>query len=91
MIEEKIGNPRYCSFETNYCNCMQQDKDFGKDEDKALKHIKNWLDYMLRGNLDYSMKSQETSKGEKKVYIKTLRWKEYGCKYWAKWIFKNFK
>lgn len=91
MIEEKIGNPRYCSFETNYPNCMQDRKDFGKDEDNALKHIKGWLDYMLRGNLDYSMKSKETHKGEKKTYVKTLSWKEYGCKYWAKWTFKNFK
>lgn len=84
---------RYCTFHTNCHNCLHEDIDFGRDEAKAAKHLNEWVDFLMRNDYDFSVKSikAETEDG-KETYIRKITWTDYTNKeFEAVWTFKNFK
>ena len=85
---------RYCTFYTNCHNCcLREDINFGKDEDKAAKHLNEWVDFLMRNDYDFSVKSIKTETEDgKKTYIRKITWTAYTNKeFEAVWTFKNFK
>lgn len=94
MAQKTIGSRRYCSFHTNcHGQCLREDINFGRDEAKAAKHLYKWIDYLMRNDYDFSVKSIKTETEDgKETYIRKITWTAYNnYEFEAVWTFKNFK